>query len=137
MRITQYPARITATTVTAFAAMALILALAGVFGLVSYAASQRTHEFGMRMALGAGERQILWQALRQGGLVCLAGAALGLPGAYAIAKFMSGLLVGVSATDPLVFILTPVFVLGAIVAACYVPARRAAHLDPAQALRYE
>ncbi len=137
MRITQYPARITAATVTAFAVMALILALAGVFGLVSYAASQRTHEFGMRMALGACERQILWQALSQGCIVCLAGAALGLPGAYAIAKMMSGLLFGVSATDPLVFLITPVIVFGAILAACYVPARRAAHLDPARALRYE
>jgi len=120
-----------------FAALALMLATVGVYGLTAYAVSRRTHEIGLRMALGAAPSSVMRMVLGRGLLIALVGVALGLPGALALARLIQGLLFGVPATDPLVFVGVPVLLALVAAVACFVPARRAIRINPVEALRCE
>ena len=121
----------------AFAVLALLLVVIGIYGLMSYAVSQHTQEFGIRMALGAQRRDIVVLALRPGLLLTLSGVLVGLVGAVAVTRLMSSLLFGVSPTDPVTFLAVSALLAVVALVACYVPARRAVRVDPNIALRYE
>ncbi len=117
--------------------IALVLASVGVFGVMSYSVSERAHEIGIRLSLGAQTTDILRMVLRSGMTLTVLGLAIGLPVAFALARSLAALLFGVEATDPWPFIGLPLLLAGVAALACYLPARRAAHLDPLRALRYE
>jgi ABC-type antimicrobial peptide transport system permease subunit len=120
-----------------FALTALLLAALGIYGTISYLVSERTHEIGIRLALGAKRSEIMRMILRQGLALAIAGAALGVLGALIVSHLMAGLLYRVSPTDPLTFV-GVTFVLTAVaLAASYIPAMRAMRVDPLVALRYE
>ncbi|MGE5644430.1 MAG: ADOP family duplicated permease [Acidobacteriota bacterium] len=123
--------------VSVFAVLALALAVVGIYGVVAYSAAQRTHEIGLRMALGAQRGDALALVLREGMGLALAGAVLGLAAALAITPVLRGFLYGVKAADPGVFAVAAGILLAAALAACYLPARRAAKTEPMAALRYE
>jgi len=118
-----------------FALTALLLAGLGIYGTISYLVSERTHEIGIRLALGANRRKIMRMILRQGLDLAIAGAALGLIGAFIVARLMSGLLYGVAPYDPLTFVGVTLVLTAVALAACYIPARRATKVDPMIALR--
>jgi putative ABC transport system permease protein len=118
-----------------FAAVALLLAVVGIYGVMSFVVAQRTHEIGLRVALGAERRRVLAQVLRDGMTPALLGTALGSVGAYFVARSMRGLLYGVNTTSPTTFIVIALILLAAAALACLLPARRAASLDPMAALR--
>ena len=120
-----------------FAGIALLLAAIGLYAIMAYAVSQRTHEIGVRLALGAPRSNILRLILVQGLKLTLAGMALGMIGGFALTKFMVSLLYGVSATDALTFILASLALVGATILACWLPARQATKVDPMVALRAE
>jgi ABC-type antimicrobial peptide transport system permease subunit len=123
--------------VGSFAALAALLAAVGIYGVLSYLVTQRTREIGIRMSLGASRARVLGDVLRQGMLLAFAGFALGLAGAFAAGRVMGSLLHEVQPRDPAIFAATTAFLALITLLACYIPARRAAHLDPMQALRYE
>jgi predicted permease len=120
-----------------FAALALLLAGIGIYGVMAFAVAQRTQEFGIRMALGAASSQILGLVLKEGVMLALIGIGLGLGGAYLVGRAMQSTLYGVSALDVWAFSAVAVVLLAAALLACYIPARRASRVDPMIALRYE
>jgi ABC-type antimicrobial peptide transport system permease subunit len=123
--------------VALFALTALLLAALGIYGVISYIVSERTHEIGIRLALGAQNTNIMQLVLRQGLGLAIAGAGVGLIGALIVSHLMTGLLYGVAPTDPVTFAGVAVLLLGVAMLACYIPARRAMRIDPLLALRYE
>lgn len=132
-----WPARMGAALLGLFGALALILASIGIYGVLAYSVAQRTSEIGLRMALGAQPRQVLALVLRQGMLLALIGAAVGILVALPVARMAGGLLYGVSATDPLTYAGITLLLMGVALLACYVPAWRATRIDPLVALRVD
>ena len=123
--------------VVLFALTALLLAGLGIYGVISYLVSERTHEIGIRLALGASRSNILRMVLRQGLGLAIVGAAVGLVCALIVSHLMASLLYGVPPTDPLTFAAVALLLIGVALLACYIPARCATRVDPMFALRYE
>jgi putative ABC transport system permease protein len=120
-----------------FGALALVLASVGIYGVISYAVSQRTREIGVRMALGARTADVMKMVLRDGLKIVIAGIVFGVVAALALTRLLAGLVFGVSMSDPLIFILVVLLMAAVALLACYIPARRATKVDPMVALRYE
>ncbi|HYP26432.1 MAG TPA: ABC transporter permease [Blastocatellia bacterium] len=129
--------RFYAQVLAAFAAIAVILAALGIYGVISYSVLQRTHEVGVRMALGARREDVMILILKQGLVLALVGVAIGLTAAFGLTRLMSNLLFDVSRTDAFTFVLVPLLLVGVALIASYIPARRATKVDPMIALRYE
>jgi ABC-type antimicrobial peptide transport system permease subunit len=122
---------------TLFAGLALALASIGIYGVMAYLVTQGTREIGIRIALGATERVVVAMVVRQGMTVALAGAGIGLAAAFALTRFMDSLLFGVRGTDPITFVAVAGILTAISFVASYVPARRAARIDPMVSLRSE
>jgi ABC-type antimicrobial peptide transport system permease subunit len=117
--------------------MALVLGIIGIYGVISYAVSQRTREIGIRLALGAQKRELKWMFVRSALLLTTAGVVIGLGTAAALMQLMKSLLFGISPLDPFTYIAVPLILAIAAALASYLPARRAAAIDPVEALRGE
>ena len=121
----------------AFAGMALLLAMAGLFGVLSYAVTQRTSEIGLRLALGAHQSNVLRLVLSHASMLVVAGVAIGLAGCVILSRLISGVLYGVTPTDVWAYVTVSVLLMAVALAAAYLPARRAMRVAPMVALRYE
>jgi ABC-type antimicrobial peptide transport system permease subunit len=131
------PRRFSMVLLSIFAGIALLLSSIGIYGVISYVVGQRTHEIGIRMALGAQRRDVLNLMLGQGMKMAIAGVAIGVCAALGLTHLMVKMLFAVSATDPMTFAGVAIMLSGVALAACYIPARRAMRVDPIIALRYE
>jgi putative ABC transport system permease protein len=131
------PTRIGASLAGLFGFLALLLAMIGLYGVMSYMVSQRTHEIGVRMAIGAGRREVMRLVLRQGLTLTIIGLVIGLVGALGFTRVLGTLLYGVQPHDPLTFIGITLLLMAVALLACYLPARRAMRVDPVVALRCE
>jgi putative ABC transport system permease protein len=129
--------RFNTVLIALFGALALMLSAIGIYGVVAYAVTERTHEIGVRVALGARPRDVVAMVLRQGVAMIVAGTAVGVAAALAATRVIASLLFGVGAGDPATFIAIPVLLAAVSLAACYIPARRATRVDPLAALRSE
>src|SRR4026209_1356633 len=137
LELSLFPSRVAAWTLGGFGLLALLLAGVGSYGVVSYAVTQRTREIGVRMTLGAKEKDVLGLVLWDGLIVIVAGLAIGLLLAAAATRVSAAFLYGVGATDPVTFVAVPLRLGVVALVASYVPARRAVKVDPLVALRYE
>jgi predicted permease len=137
LKLALFPARVAATVLGAFGLLTLLLSAIGIYGITSYAVAQRTHEIGIRMALGAQLSDVLKLVLNHGLKLTMIGAAIGLVGAYLATRAITSVLYGVSPNDPLTFGVVSVLLIGVALLACYIPARRATRVDPLVALRNE
>lgn len=137
MSLPLFPARATGILLGAFGSLALALAVGGLYGVISYTMSQRTHEIGLRMALGARPRDVVKLVLRHGLAMAFTGVAIGIAAAFGAMRVLSSLLYGIRADDPATLIGVVVALIGITLLACYVPAKRAMAVDPMVALRYE
>jgi putative ABC transport system permease protein len=131
------PRRFNMILVAVFAAVALLLAVVGLYGMIAYAVSQRTREIAIRMALGATHGEVLSMVLNWGGVLIGCGIAAGLLGAFAVGRILHRFLFDVGSSDPLTLAAVATILAGVAVLACYIPARRATRVDPIEALRYE
>ena len=129
--------RLSGTLILIFAGLALVLSAIGIYGVMSYAVSQRDRELGIRIAMGATRRDVLRLIIIQGLKLIALGVGFGLLAAFAVSRIMRGLLYSVSSTDLLTFLLVPVFLTGVAIVACLIPAHRATRVDPLVALRNE
>ncbi len=129
--------RFTTIFLTIFASIALLLIIIGIYGVVSYAVAQRTREIGIRMALGAQKTSILTMVLKQGLVLLIIGLFIGVAGAVGLTRFLSSYLYEISATDSVTFVLVPLLITAVSMLACWIPAYKAAKVDPMKALRYE
>jgi putative ABC transport system permease protein len=131
------PQRFNLSLLTLFAALGLMLAAIGIYGVLAYGVSQRTREIGLRMALGAQQQDVLKLVVKQGMVLALTGVVIGILASLALTRLMKSLLFGVTATDPLTFFVIALLLMAIALLACWIPARRASKVDPTIALRYE